>query len=176
RWKTPNAISAGPITYSVAGKQYVVVASGASFYQSMGARARVPQYGKLVAFALDGKVQLPPDPPFAPPANPPATIAAAARVAAGAKAYGEYCARCHGFGTRSGGVIPDLRRSATLTHPAAWRSIVLGGALAARGMVSWSAYLTPREADDIRAYVGEQARALQRQEKGPARSGAPRRE
>ncbi|MGH8228794.1 MAG: PQQ-dependent dehydrogenase, methanol/ethanol family, partial [Steroidobacteraceae bacterium] len=59
RWKTPNAISAGPITYSAAGKQYVVVASGASFYQSMGARARVPQYGKLVAFALDGKVQLP---------------------------------------------------------------------------------------------------------------------
>ncbi|MGH8149069.1 MAG: PQQ-dependent dehydrogenase, methanol/ethanol family [Steroidobacteraceae bacterium] len=163
-WKTPNAISAGPITYSVGGDQYVAVTSGASFYQSMGARARVPQPGRLIAFKLHGTATLPADPPFARPANPPAAIAPAAQVAAGAGYYGDYCARCHGFGSQSGNVIPDLRRSAALTRPEAWRSIVLGGALAAQGMVSWSRFLTPAEADAIRAYVGEQARALQRQE------------
>ena len=131
----------------------------------MGARARDPQYGRLIAFALDGTAQLPPAPAFAPPANPPAKVAPLAQVAAGARYYGDYCARCHGFGTQSGGVIPDLRRSATLTRPAAWRSIVLDGALAPRGMIGWSRFLTPAEADAIRSYVGEQARVLQRQER-----------
>jgi quinohemoprotein ethanol dehydrogenase len=167
-WKTPNAISAGPITYSVDGKQYIAVTSGASFYHSMGARARVPQFGRMLVFALDGQARLPPDPPFAPPANPPAAMAPAAQVTAGATYYGEYCARCHGFGTRSGNVIPDLRRSPALTHPRLWRSIVLDGSLAARGMISWSRFLTPDQADAVRAYVGEQARALQRQERSDA--------
>lgn len=164
-WKTPNLISAGPITYSVGGEQYVAVTSGASFYQSMGARARVAQYGRLIAFKLQGTATLPADPPFAPPANPPAAIASPAKVAAGAEYYGEYCARCHGFDTRSGNVIPDLRRSAALTEPRLWRGVVLGGALAARGMISWSRFLTPAQSDAIRAYVGEQARALQQQER-----------
>ncbi|MGB6449936.1 MAG: PQQ-dependent dehydrogenase, methanol/ethanol family [Steroidobacteraceae bacterium] len=164
-WKTPNAISAGPITYRVGGEQYVAVTSGASFYQSMGARARVPQYGRLIAFRLHGTATLPADPPFAPPANPPVAVSPPAQVAAGAGYYGEYCARCHGFGTLSGNVIPDLRRSAALTEPRLWRSIVLGGALAARGMIGWSRFLTPGEADAVRAYVGEQARALERQER-----------
>jgi quinohemoprotein ethanol dehydrogenase len=163
-WKTPNAISAGPITYAIDGQQYVAVTSGASFYQSMGARARVPQYGRLIAFKLQGTATLPQDPPFALPANPPAAIAPPAQVAAGAGYYGEYCGRCHGFGTRSGNVIPDLRRAAVLTQPESWRSIVLGGALAARGMIGWSRFLTPAQADAIRSYVGEQARALARQE------------
>ncbi len=163
-WKTPNLISAGPITYSVGGEQYVAVTSGASFYQSMGARARLPQSGRLVAFRLHGTATLPADPPFAPPANPPLAVASPTEVAAGAGYYSEYCARCHGFGTLSGNVIPDLRRSAALTEPRLWGSIVLGGTLAARGMISWSRFLTPAEADAIRAYVGEQARALERQE------------
>ncbi len=167
-WKTPNAISAGPITYSVDGEQYVAVTSGASFYQSMGARARVPQDGRLLVFALHGTAQLPPDPAFAPPANPPPAIALPAQVTAGAGYYGEYCARCHGFGTHSGNVVPDLRRSAALTQPESWRAIVLGGALAAQGMIGWSRFLTPGEADAIRVYVGEQARALQQQERSAA--------
>ncbi len=169
-WRTPNAISAGPITYSVDGTQYVAVTSGASFYQSMGARARVPQYGRLLAFALHGTAQLPPDPALGPPANPPATIAPPAQVAAGAGYYAEYCGRCHGFGTQSGNVVPDLRRSAALTEPQLWRSVVLDGALAARGMIGWSRFLTPAQADAIRVYVGEQARALQSQEHSAART------
>ncbi|MGH8259081.1 MAG: PQQ-binding-like beta-propeller repeat protein, partial [Steroidobacteraceae bacterium] len=168
-WKTPNAISAGPITYRVGGKQLVAVTSGATFYQSMGARARRAQPGRLIAFELNGTAVLPPDPRFARPANPPAQIASRAQVAAGARHYGEYCARCHGFGTRSGNVIPDLRRSVALTQPGLWRSIVLDGTLAANGMIGWSRFLTPAAADSIRAYVGEQARALQREER-PARA------
>jgi quinohemoprotein ethanol dehydrogenase len=157
-YPTPNAILAGPITYSVDGAQYIAATGGASLMSS--GKPRVRNDGHVVAFKLDGTATLPPDPPLAPPANPPRERASAAVVAAGEARYGEYCARCHGVGTESSNVIPDLRRSPVLTDPGAWQAIVMGGALADHGMVGWSRFMTPAQAQSIRAYVGEQARVL----------------
>jgi quinohemoprotein ethanol dehydrogenase len=160
---TPNAIAAGPVTYTVDGEQYVAVSSGASAL-SFNAQARMRHNGRMLAFKLNGSATLPPDPPLAPPANPPAQVAAKADYDTGKAHYDLYCSRCHGFDTQSANVIPDLRRSPMLTDEQSWRSVVLEGALTARGMVSWAKYLSAEDAEAVRAYVGEQARALQQQE------------
>ena len=164
RYPTPNAISAAPATYSVNGEQFIAVASGAGLTSVDGTPTRVRHVGRVVAFKLDGTATFPPEAAPALPANPPAAVAPDERVAAGQKPYDAYCARCHGFGGASGNVIPDLRRSLLLTNKEAWDQVVLGGALTERGMIGWSKFLKSTDADAIRAYVGETARALQQQE------------
>jgi quinohemoprotein ethanol dehydrogenase len=163
-YTTPNAIAAGPVTYTVDGEQYIAVSSGASAL-SFNAPARVRHNGRMLAFKLNGTAALPADPPFAPPANPPEQAASMSDIAKGKAHYDLYCGRCHGFDTLSANVIPDLRRSPMLTDAPSWRAVVLEGALTDRGMVSWSKYLSPDDAEAVRAYVGEQARALQQQER-----------
>lgn len=167
RYPTPNEILAGPIAYSVGGEQYIAATAGASL-MSRG-EPRILNEGHVIAFKLDGTATLPPDPPLAPPANPPRERAAAAAVAAGETQFGLYCARCHGVGADSSNVIPDLRRSPVLTDPSAWQAIVMDGALADHGMVGWRHFMSPAQAEAVRAYVGEQARALARAEERKAR-------
>jgi quinohemoprotein ethanol dehydrogenase len=164
-YNTPNAIVAGPVTYSVDGEQYVAVSSGPSAV-IFTPPARVRDNGRMVVFKLNGTASLPPDAPLAPPANPPEQIASRSDYDVGKAHYDSYCARCHGFDTQSANVIPDLRRSRMLTDKASWKNVVIDGALTDRGMVSWVKYLTVADAEAIRAYVGEQARALQQQEMG----------
>ena len=138
-YDTPNAIMTGPVTYAVDGEQYILAASGAGgvaivFPPSV---MRVPQVGRLVAFKLGGTATLPPDPEPAGPVVPPSERFAPATVAQGATHYLDYCARCHGLGTRGSGILPDLKRSAALNDAAAWRAIVEDGILSSRGMIAW---------------------------------------
>ena len=92
--------------------------------------------------------------------NQSSPIAAASQVARGEAIYGKRCGLCHGFDTVSANIVPDLRRSGFLTSPEGWQAVVIGGALAPRGMISWKQFVTPAQAEAIRAYVGEQARTL----------------
>jgi quinohemoprotein ethanol dehydrogenase len=170
-YNTPNAIAAGPITYRVDGEQYVAVSSGASAI-SFNAQARVRDNGRMLAFKLNGSGTLPADAPLAPPANPPEQTASKGDYDKGKAHYDLYCSRCHGIDTQSANVIPDLRRSRMLTDPNAWRTVVIDGALSDRGMVSWSKYLSPADSEAVRAYVGEQARVLQQQERSVTSSPA----
>ena len=163
--KTPNGITAAPATYSVDDEQFIAVSSGAGSTSTSGTPARMRHVGRVVAFKLDGAATLPPEAPPALPANPPAIVAAKEHVAAGQKNFDAYCARCHGFGAVNGNVIPDLRRSLLLTSKPSWDEVVLHGALTERGMIGWSKFLSATEVDEIRAYVGEMARALQQQER-----------
>jgi quinohemoprotein ethanol dehydrogenase len=168
-FNTPNAIAAGPITYKVDGEQYIAVSSGASAI-SFNAQARVRDNGRMLAFKLNGSGTLPADAPLAPPANPPEQTASRSDYDHGKAHYDLYCSRCHGADTQSANVIPDLRRSPMLTDANAWRTVVIDGVLADRGMVSWSKYLSPADAEAVRAYVGEQARVLQQQERSTTSS------
>jgi quinohemoprotein ethanol dehydrogenase len=158
-YNTPDAISAGPVTYSVDGEQYVAVTSGASM-MSFGAAARVPHLGSVVAFKLNGTATLAPEPPLAPAPNPPAEIASLEIQMEGARLYAAHCARCHGFDAVGANVIPDLRRSPMLTDAKAWHAVVIEGLRAERGMISWSRFITAGQAESIRKYLGERARAL----------------
>jgi quinohemoprotein ethanol dehydrogenase len=87
-------------------------------------------------------------------------MASPTQVALGDTVYGRRCGLCHGFDAVSSNIVPDLRRSAFLTSPRAWQSVVIGGALANRGMISWKEFVTPAQAEAVRAFVGERARAL----------------
>ena len=71
--------------------------------------------------------------------------------------YGDNCAGCHGFGTWSLGMIPDLKRSGALSDALAWQTIVYDGALVSRGMIAFKEFLTLEEVQTIRAYVAKES-------------------
>ena len=111
---------------------------------------------RIVAYTLDGTDELPPLRPLPEPPAPPAHTADAETVALGKLLYHQYCARCHGDGGISAGVIADLRYMDSDTH-ALWDAIVLGGARLADGMPGFAAHLEKAETDAIHAYVIKRA-------------------
>lgn len=163
-FEMPGGVMAGPISYAVKGTQYVAVlvgyggAVGLALPEFGGSRPQPP--GRIVVFRIGGKGRLPKFDVEPTPPNPPADVWPAAVVGKGETIYAYHCARCHGMGTLSAGVVPDLRRSATISDPAVWRDVVLGGLLEANGMVSFVKILQPDDAEAVRAYVVSQARLL----------------
>jgi alcohol dehydrogenase (cytochrome c)/quinohemoprotein ethanol dehydrogenase len=74
-------------------------------------------------------------------------------VAAGKAHFHTYCGTCHGDTAVSSGILPDLRYSKALHVPELWQSIVHDGALKPVGMIGFGAELSPKDIDQIRAYV-----------------------
>jgi quinohemoprotein ethanol dehydrogenase len=166
-----TGVMAGPISYSLGGRQYVAVVAG----YGGGIPLALPAFegpqrrpnGRVLVFALDGHANLP---PFvgAPGAPAPGTDTWPAQtVARGRDLYGINCFGCHGMATLSAGVVPDLRRSGALASADAWRGIVIGGALTDAGMVSFAKYLSVEDAEAIRAYVTSTARAAKQSPSTP---------
>jgi PQQ-dependent dehydrogenase (methanol/ethanol family) len=149
---------AAPISYAIDGEQYVAVLVGAG--GAAGLNFEVLEYenpGHVLAYKLGGKAALPHIAKLARPApDPPPLRASPETVEQGRKLYGTYCFRCHGVGTQSGGLLPDLRRSSRAVHKQ-WRDIVLGGLRQSRGMASFAGVLDAADADAIQAYVIAQA-------------------
>ncbi len=107
----------------------------------------------MLAFKLGGKVVLPALPEIEPEVlHPPPPTADAATVRRGEQQYQRFCGNCHGDVAVSGGVLPDLRYSSTLTNDQ-WFHIVLGGLLRENGMVSFAKEISHGDAAAIRAYV-----------------------
>ncbi len=158
--KAGTSVSAGPISYAIGGVQYVAVAAGSggngALFSRDGFEQRTMRSGRILVFKLGGTGSLPPDdsaPLLAPrPSNERFT---AAQVDHGRAVYMANCVFCH-----SGYVLPDLRRSAALSDGAAWRAIVIDGALEANGMASFRTRLTPEDANAIRAYVNGEAKLM----------------
>lgn len=163
-WSAPTGagVIAAPITYRIDGTQYVAIVAGAG-----GSTALVMPWrretntmpsGRLLVFKLAGKAALPADDSseLAPP-NPSGETFSPAQVAAGGAHYMANCFVCHG-----GYVLPDLRRSGALPQAQVWRSIVIDGILESQGMASFKGYLSPADAEAIRAYVNGQAKELAR--------------
>jgi quinohemoprotein ethanol dehydrogenase len=150
---------AAPITYTVDGEQYLAILAGwgGVFPLATGEIAlksgRVRNVSRMIVFKLGGKASLPPLPEIEPQVlNPPAATADAATVHAGEGLYQRYCSSCHGDVAVSGGVLPDLRYSSTLTTDQ-WFNVVLGGLLRPNGMVSFAKEISRKDAAAIRAYV-----------------------
>jgi PQQ-dependent dehydrogenase (methanol/ethanol family) len=141
-----TGVAAGPISYEVDGEQYIAVAAGRGlqpYYQ--------PNYSRLLAFKLGGTAELPPAEDYIAPAlNPPQSTASTEVIAHGAQVYGQNCVQCHGNRI---GTFPDLRTSVALRSPDLFNAIVLEGALAANGMVSFAEALDVEDAEAVRAYV-----------------------
>jgi quinohemoprotein ethanol dehydrogenase len=142
----------------VNGEQYVAVSVGMG--GSAGLNMTEFDYqnaGYVIAWKLGGKASLPvveKRPPGR--VQVPMTDASPERIAEGQALYAQHCFRCHGMGTKSGGVLPDLRFSSRETH-AHWNDIVLGGTRADRGMASFADVIGPADAEAIQAFVIAQA-------------------
>lgn len=154
-----SGVIAAPISYTVGDEQYiaVIVGWGGVFPLASGEVAlkagRSQNVPRVLAFKLGATAKLPPLPQFTPPQlNPPKSTAAAATVRRGEALYQNYCSTCHGDVAVGGGVLPDLRYSATLAD-SAWHEVVLGGSLKNFGMVSFAKELSKQDAESIRAYV-----------------------
>jgi quinohemoprotein ethanol dehydrogenase len=167
-WSFPAGVSVlgAPISYRIAGVQYVTVLSGPI---SGSAAATLPQSVKagwryrdsprrVLTFALDGKATLPPSPSPAPetPLQSNQLRPEPAKVAAGGTLFGIHCMTCHGVGAVAGGAAPDLRASPVVLDSGAFKQIVHDGALLTRGMPQFSE-LSDTDLTDLRHYLRAQA-------------------
>jgi alcohol dehydrogenase (cytochrome c)/quinohemoprotein ethanol dehydrogenase len=162
-----SVASGAPITWSHAGRQYVSIVAGwgGAMGLLMGNLAndkngnRPPLTGRVLTFTLGGAANLPPrERTHRAPPTPVAQFGDAATIERGRINYDRVCVVCHGFNAESASAIPDLRYSGTLTTREAWMAIVEGGALASKGMVSFSRDFSSTDIDAIRAYIIDQTR------------------
>src|SRR5271155_4967170 len=154
-----TGVMAGPVTYTVKGVQYVAVLAGWGGVFPLVAgevsfnSGRVRNVSRMLAFKLGGKASLPPLPQVEEQVlNPPASTASAAQIHHGEAVYQRFCSGCHGDVAVSGGLLPDLRYSATLANER-WFKIVRDGAYQSLGMVAFGKEVSQQDAADIRAYV-----------------------
>jgi PQQ-dependent dehydrogenase (methanol/ethanol family) len=160
-WSAPaeSGVIAGPISYSTNGEQYVAILVGWGGVLPLAAgeiglqRPRMANVPRMLAFKLGGKTVLPPAPEVKLPVlAPPHSSASTEKIKAGEALYQRNCSGCHGDVAVSGGVLPDLRYSGTLSSDQ-WFQIVLDGTLQAYGMISFSQELSKQDASAIREYV-----------------------
>jgi PQQ-dependent dehydrogenase (methanol/ethanol family) len=164
-WSHPTQIGivAPPVTYTVDGDQYVLVVAGWGgvfplLTGEIAHKGSVPAAnGRLLAFKLGGRTRLPATGAAARPVPQVTPFGDAATLTRGKAVYHRYCGGCHGDAAVSGGVLPDLRESASSASGTAWATIVRDGALTARGMVAFGAEVSPEDAEAIRAYVVQRA-------------------
>ena len=145
---------AGPMTYSVAGRQYIAVNAGWNSAIVHGLDDPQPFSvgpARLVVFALDARgVTLPPAPPPDAVPPPPTQVQPEQEVAAGALLYSQYCASCHGPNAVGG--VKDLRHLNADKH-AHFLDIVLEGTLKKQGMAAFNDKLTDAQVEAIHSYL-----------------------
>ncbi|MDB6084763.1 MAG: Pyrrolo-quinoline quinone [Gammaproteobacteria bacterium] len=158
---TASHIMAAPTTYAVNGEQYVAVQVG---YGGTGisvgeippssAAVKYENTNRILAFKLGGGTVPAPTVRAAEPfEKPPAPSAGAEAIHAGEIKFIEECSRCHVLGLSS---TPDLRRLNSGLH-AAFKDIVLHGALAPAGMERFDDILSDEDVDNIHAYLIDQS-------------------
>jgi quinohemoprotein ethanol dehydrogenase len=117
---------------------------------------------RLLVFKLDGDVQLPPaPPPVQQVLNPPADFGDAAMHARGQDLYERNCTGCHEGGRLFSG-FPDLNYTIALNAPDLFKAIVVDGALAENGMISFKNALNAADAEAIRSLLTTRANELKR--------------
>ena len=115
---------------------------------------RLGNKSRILAFKLGGTAELPPASAPAPlEFDPPEAVAGEETVAIGKRLYHRHCGQCHGDAAVSGGMLPDLRATPMLDSAELWNSIVLGGELTDRGMVSFASEVDEASSEAIRAYL-----------------------
>jgi mono/diheme cytochrome c family protein len=154
-----RGIMAGPVSFRANGEQYIAVLAGYGGSMGMATQTdwmrRPPPNGMLLAFKIGGTAQLNPLPPITPRpfVRSPGETFTAEQVAEGQAQYLQFCTICHGGPTN-----PDLFRSPVAASGEAWHSIVMDGALAQRGMISFAPWIDAAQSEAIRAYVLDEAR------------------
>jgi alcohol dehydrogenase (cytochrome c)/quinohemoprotein ethanol dehydrogenase len=168
---TQGNVVPGPVTYSIDGVQYISVISSASTGFAAAAGKN-----RLLVFKLNGDVQLPPaPPPVQHVLNPPADFGDPAMHARGQDLYERNCTGCHEGGRLFSG-FPDLNYTIALNAPDLFKAIVVDGALAENGMISFKNTLKAADAEAIRSFLTARANELKRNPPamvGPGGLGGP---
>ncbi|MDA5193663.1 PQQ-dependent dehydrogenase, methanol/ethanol family [Govanella unica] len=163
--KTGTGILAAPMTYQIDGEQYVAVMAGFGgaltvSYPPGSAAWDYENQSRLLVFKLGGtEVALPPkrvDSELEP--LPENYVVKQDRVQRGLELYSTNCLRCHGFQGNVGG-YPNLWNMPADVH-ASFKDIVLGGALSAAGMASFSDVLSEDDVEAIQDFLVEDAKKL----------------
>jgi len=160
-----SGIVAAPVSWSKDGRQYITVLAGWGSAQGLavgplnwskqGPRRNI---SRVLTFALNGKAKLPSVPAATVrKLQTPQQFADAATIDRGRHYYQRSCYACHGPSAISGGVLPDLRYSASIGNPDVWNAITIDGALASSGMVSFKEAYSAEQLNAIRSYVIAQA-------------------
>lgn len=159
-----TGIIAAPMTYSIDGEQYVAILAGWGglwdIYPGLLAQASgfTPNISRLLVFKLGADGKLPPLPPLAERVlDPPAFKGTDEQVKQGGALFARYCGACHGDAAIAGALNPDLRHSGAIASPEAIKAIVIDGALAHNGMVSFASAIKPEGAEAIRQYLIKRA-------------------
>jgi quinohemoprotein ethanol dehydrogenase len=167
---TQGNVVPGPVTYTIDGVQYIAVISSASTGFAAAAGKN-----RLLVYKLNGTVQLPPaPPPVQQVLNPPPDFGDAAMHARGQDLYQRNCTGCHEGGRMFSG-FPDLNYTIALNAPDLFKGIVVDGALAENGMISFKNSLKPEDAEAIRSFLTARANELKRNPPkfGPGGPGGP---
>jgi PQQ-dependent dehydrogenase (methanol/ethanol family) len=162
---TTNGIIAAPSTYEIAGEQYLAVMVGYGGAAPLAASALLPQRpklpGRLMVYKIGGTATAPAyEIPEALPIDLTG-VTTKGNAKAGFAHYQSNCLVCHGE-KASGVYLPDLKRSPILRDAESFKAVVIDGAKASTGMASFSRFLNEKEAEDIRAYILDEARKQQR--------------
>jgi mono/diheme cytochrome c family protein len=113
----------------------------------------------LVAFSLEGGASLPvqPDPVVPVPIEDDFEVDAE-MATAGAAFFGQRCNLCHGPGSVSGGLAPDLRASRIISSLERFASVVRDGRRADDGMPAYRD-ITFDELVSLQHYIRDRAEA-----------------
>jgi PQQ-dependent dehydrogenase (methanol/ethanol family) len=164
-WSAPTQadVVAAPSTYVIDREQYIAVLVGARGLPADQARTS-PTSGnnsRLLVYKLNGRATLPSKPIAGSVAgkvlDPPLLTGTNEQVIDGETAYGRYCSGCHGAGAVADKSIPDLRYSPAIRTLRNWDQIVLDGARAEKGMVSFKNVLADGQAEAIYHFIVSQA-------------------
>jgi quinohemoprotein ethanol dehydrogenase len=145
-----TSMLAAPMTYRIAGEQFVSVMAGVGSFPGY-ADYRYGNKGRIVTFKLGGG-EVPQRKPV-PPGNPGTDEAelppagTAEQVAAGRELYQRNCALCH-----SSGRAPDLSRISTATHKE-FPDILLKGTRQILGMPAFKGALTEADVQALHAFA-----------------------
>ena len=161
--ETGTALMAAPMTYEVAGTQYVAMLAGrggaaisAGPAPSNSAASIYDNTNRIIALKLGGS-PVPKPPLRASPRRlkPPAAEGDAATAQVGERLFLANCARCHAFGAT---LTADLSRlNDGIGNLEVFKAIVLQGAFAFKGMGSFADRLSPGDAAALHAFIVDRA-------------------
>jgi quinohemoprotein ethanol dehydrogenase len=157
-----TSMMAAPITYRVGAVQYVAIMAGfgggavivGAPFDPASAAYKYGNEGRVIALKVGG-----PTPPLPPPyvdtaqPDPPPRAGTPVQIVAGEVLYNRHCLRCHVFG-RS--IVPDLRKLTPATH-SLFKSIVLDGIYAPKGMGRFDDVLSATDLEALHDYIIDQA-------------------
>jgi len=158
--ETGSGMMGSPATYSIDGEQYVVVMSGLGgggffSFPKFTASAKTGNYGRMIAFKLDGgEVPKPPVKDWPKQPKPPARIGDEKMIAQGASDFFWNCSFCHrNIGE---GMVPNLNNMGEGKHQI-FDKIVLEGLLRPNGMPTFEGILNEEQVRGIQAYLIDSA-------------------